>query len=394
MSWIVKDIELVRMEFVMIAREQGINIAEACRQYGISRKTGYKWLKRYEMEGMSGLADRSRRPKNNPFEVSGNVVLELIRLRHEHPYWGPKKLRALLTKEGVRRDELPSEATIMRILRRAGLTESKGRGRPRKWKSEGDMSEASKPNEVWTVDFKGWWRVRDGRRCEPLTVRDLYSRYILCLRPMEKRNTEEVQAVFERIFERYGLPDAIRSDNGAPFASITGLHGLTRLSAWWRTLGIRLNRTKPGHPQDNGAHERMHRDLAIEIEGTPSNTLEEETERLECWRFEYNTIRPHEALGMKTPGDIYRRSTRRMADIQSYEYPEGFEIRKVRRHGYIRIKKCDIFLSEALRGMTVGLETLNSYTRRVYFCDLLLGAVVDGKFVALPGVEPQTRGAR
>lgn len=381
MSWTVSEIEKLRMEFVVVACEKEVSVSEACNVFGISRKTGYKWIKRYKEEGLTGLTDRSRRPKTSSMKTSGEIVIEIIKLRGEHPYWGPKKLRAIMTRKGMKREEAPSEATIMRILKQAGLSVTKGRGRPRKWKPESELKEGSKPNEVWTVDFKGWWRTKDGSRCEPLTIRDLHSRYILCLKPMKRRKTEEVKAVFEEVFERYGLPDRIRSDNGAPFASMTGIMGMTRLSAWWRTLGIEPDRTQPGHPEGNGAHERMHLDIAKEIEGQPGRTIEDETERLERWRIDYNNVRPHEAIGMKTPREKYRCSKRRVSDIVEYEYPEGFATRKVRCTGCLRIGKRDIYVSEALRGMKVGLEQVDMCTERVWFCNLMLGALVDGRFV-------------
>ena len=311
MSWRATGVEHLRAEFVLVASEREVSKSAACREFGISRKTGYKWLRRYAELGLDGLVDRSRRPRSSPLQASGAVVVELVRLRQAHPHWGPKKLRALLLRTGIRPEEIPGLATVGRILLRAGLSEAKGRGRPRRWEPTGPMQTAAGPNDVWTVDFKGWWRTGDRRRCEPLGIRDLYSRYILCLRPMRRRRVEDVRAVFAEVFERYGLPAVIRSDNGSPFASLTGPHGLTRLSAWWRTLGIKLDRIEPGHPEQNGGHERMHRDLAQEIEGQPAATLEEEAKRLKRWRVEYNVHRPHEALAMKTPGDVYRCSRRR-----------------------------------------------------------------------------------
>ena len=372
MSWKVSNAEHLRMEFVLIAREPGVTKSEACRQFAISRKTGYKWLRRYETDGLAGLADRSCRPGSSPLRVSGDVVVALVRLRQAHPPWGPKKLRVLLAREGFGQTEMPSVATIGRILLRAGLSERKGRGRPRRWEPEGPLSEAQGPNDVWTVDFKGWWRTGDGKRCEPLGIRDLYSRYILCLRPMVRRRTEEVKKVFEEVFERYGLPDVIRSDNGSPFASLTGPHGLTRLSAWWRTLGIKPDRIEPGHPEQNGSHERMHRDIAGEIEGQPSATLEEEAKRLEHWRVDYNVCRPHEALKMKTPGEVYRWSRRRLAGVKPYAYPCSFDRRRVRQDGYIRLHGRRVYLSEALGRMEVGLERLDETSWRAWYCDLAI----------------------
>jgi len=372
MSWRASGAQQLRAEFVLVASEPDVSTSAACRQFGVSRKTGYKWLRRYKDVGLCGLADRSRRPRSSPLSVSGALVLELVRLRREHPHWGPKKLRRLLLRTGFRPEEVPGVATVGRVLRRVGLSEAKGRGRPRRWEPEGPLSAATGPNDVWTVDFKGWWRAGDGERCEPLGIRDLFSRYILCLRPMRWRRIEDVRGVFAEMFERYGLPVAIRSDNGAPFASMVGPYGLTRLSAWWRTLGIKLDRIDPGHPEQNGSHERMHRDLAAEIQGQPAPTLAEEAVRLERWRVDYNISRPHEALGQKTPGEVYRVSSRRLSDVEPYKYPYGYLLRRVDKDGYIAVAGKAVHLSTALIWTEVGLERLDETRWRVWFCDMVM----------------------
>lgn len=370
MSWMVSDAEHLRMEFILLAREPDVNVSEVCRQFTVSRKTGYKWLQRYKREGLPGLADRSRRPNSSPLSVSGEIVIELLRLRNDNEHWGPKKLRASLVRRGFDPVAVPSVATVGRILRRSGLSETKRRGRPPRHPPTGPLTTAQGPNQVWTVDFKGWWRTQDGRRCEPLTIRDLYSRYILCLRPVARRRAEAVRVVFTNVFKRYGLPDIIRSDNGAPFASITGPHGLTELSAWWRTLGIRLERIAPGHPEQNGGHERMHGDLAREIQQQPGATRADETRRLEHWRVAFNMDRPHEALAMKTPGEVYHVSPRRLQDVRPYVYPLNFMRRRVRRDGCIRLINRSVYVSQAFGKTDVGLERLSASSWRVWFCDL------------------------
>jgi transposase InsO family protein len=389
MSWPVENVEHLRMDFVMIAREPEVNKSEACRRFKISRKTGYKWLRRYEAGGLAALVDGNRRPLACPLRVSGDVVVELVRLRNKHEYRGPKKLRAMLLRQGYSPDEVPSLTTIGRILRRSGLSKAKGRGRPPKQLPTGPLSSAQEPNAVWTVDLKGWWRVGDGSRCEPLTIRDLYSRFLFCLRPVARHRTEEVMAVFEEVFEHYGLPDIIRSDNGPPFASITGPCGLTRLSAWWRILGIKLERIDPGHPEQNGGHERMHGDLAREVESRPAATVAEETLRLERWRIEFNLERPHEALGMKVPGEVYHPSSRKLRDVKPCVYPLGFERRRVRRDGCILLRGQTVYLSEALGKQDVGLERLSETGWRIWFCDLVVGEICwDGAgFTRRPATE-------
>ena len=372
MSWSVSEVEHLRMEFVMIALEEEVSISEACRQFGISRKTGYKYLKRYKEEGLSGLSDRSRRPLSSK-TIDGETVMAIIKQRQKNGSWGPKKIRARLIRDGF--TDPPGVATIGRILQRAGFSEAKGRGRPRRWNPAPIESQALKPNDIWTVDFKGWWRAGDGQRCEPLSVVDLFSRYILCLRPLKRRGVKDVRPVFEQLFARYGLPQTIRSDNGSPFAAITAPYGLTRLSAWWRSLGVALERIEPGHPEQNGAHERMHGNIAREIEARPAATWEQEARRLEQWRIQYNLERPHEALKMKVPGDLYRRSTRRLEHTSPCSYPWGNLLRRVKKDGCICLQGRIVYLSEALSRQTVGLEQTGRSKYEVSFCDLQLGEI-------------------
>jgi len=370
----------------MIANEPDSYMTTTCRQFGISRKTGYKWLRRFRADGMSGLENRSRRPRSSPLRLRGDIVVALVELHEEHESWGPKKLHARIARCDYRPDELPSLATVARLARRLGWTKPKGRGRPCRHTPVGRLSDSGQPNDVWTVDFKGWWRTGDGRHCEPLTIRDLYSRYLLCLRPMARRNTEAVRQAFLETFERYGLPAIIRSDNGAPFASITGPYGLTRLSAWWRSLGIKLERIDPGHPEQNGGHERMHGDIARDIQRQPAATLAEEAKRLARWRVIFNVERPHEALDMRTPGEVYRCSNRKLAGIKPYGYPLGFDRRHVRRDGCVQLHGYHVYLSEALGKMIVGLEQLADNVWRVWFCDLPICDLMlaDGKLVRRP----------
>lgn len=390
MSWQRTDVEHLRMDFVMIARDPETSMSETCRQFGISRKTGYKWLDRYQTSGLAGLSDRSRQPNSNPLRVSGDTVVALLHLRHKLKYRGPKKLRAALLRRGFKPETVPSLATIGRILRRTGETEAKGRGRPRQYPPTGTLTPAQAPNDVWTVDLKGWWRTRDGKRCEPLTIRDLFSRYLLCLRPVARRQTDEVRVVFEEVFARYGLPGIIRSDNGSPFASLSSPCGLTRLSAWWRSLGIKLERIDPGHPEQNGGHERMHGDLAREIQSEPAATVAAEARRLEEWRQEFNLERPHEALGMKVPGEVYRPSDRKLFEVSAYVHPLNFERRRVGDDCCILLRGQGVYLSAALVRQDVGLELVDENCWRVWFCDLAVTELVwNGScFKRRPVTEP------
>jgi hypothetical protein len=224
------------------------------------------------------------------------------------------------------------------------------------------------------VDFKGWWKTGDGIRCEPLTIRDAYSKYILDIRGMLTTRMTAVKDVFDMVFERYGLPMAIRSDNGSPFACTRAPAGLSKLSAWWRALGIELDRIQPGHPEQNGAHERMHRDMSQELQSSARKNIVCEQERFDLWRVEYNTLRPHEALAMKTPSQLYVPSRELYTgETPEVVYPQHFDVRKVRHNGDIRFGGNEHFLSESLSGWPVGLEPLKEKTVRLWFVDLCLG---------------------
>jgi transposase InsO family protein len=373
MGWKESSVMHERCRFVLDAMARGANISELCGRYGVSRKTGYKWLERYQQEGPAGLYDRSRRPHNSSLVTSGEMVVAVIRLRLQWSTWGPKKIQVLLLRR-FPPDKVPSQSTIGRILQDCGLTRTKGRGRPRRWHPGDGRGVAAAPNDLWTVDFKGWWHTRDGRRCEPLTIRDGYSRYVLALRGMTSTRSDGVRRIFEEVFEQYGLPKVIRSDNGGPFACTRALAGLTRLSAWWKALGIGLDRIEPGHPEQNGGHERMHRDIRQELQSIGGRDLKDQQERFDLWRMEFNTHRPHEALEMKTPTQLYRLSPRLYTgERPQVVYPAHFQVRPVRHNGDIRFAGGRRFVSEALAGWPVGLESLEQGRIRVWFADLCLG---------------------
>jgi len=342
------------------------NFRALCGEYGISAKTGYKWQRRFLEQGLAGMAEQSRRPHGHAEQLPEGVVCEMVRLKVAHGRWGPRKIRALYQRQ---HGQAASESSFKRVLARAGLTQPRRRRQRaeqagRLW--SGRRGEA--PNEVWTVDFKGWWYDGEGERCEPLTVRDEASRYILELRRMVDARTGTVRACFERLFERNGLPAAIRSDNGPPFAQVQALLGLSRLSAWWVALGIDLERGRPGHPQDNGGHERMHRDIRVELE--PGRA---EQGALDLWREEFNQERPHEALGMKCPAEIYRPSERPYAGTpEDLDYPK-MDARRVLSTGKISWGGSRYFITTSLAGWSVGLKQLAEGWLEVWFGRLLLG---------------------
>jgi transposase InsO family protein len=314
------------------------------------------------------MEEESRRPHRHAEELGEGEVCAIIGLKLAHPRWGPRKIRELYLR---RHGRVASESSFKRVLERAGLTEK--RKCPRVVVEGGRLSSGRKAqavNEIWTVDFKGWWKTQEGR-CEPLSVRDEFSRYLLDLRKLEDSRTQSVRRSFERLFERHGLPGAIRSDNGSPFASVQTLHGLSRLSAWWVALGIDLERGRSGCPQDNAAHERLHRDVSLELEGLAEQTQE----GLDLWRQEFNYERPHEALQMRFPGEVYQNSTRSFAGTpQELIYP-GMAGRQVDKNGNMSWQNQKLFLSQSLAGWTVGLKNSTGQFIEVWFARLLLGHI-------------------
>ncbi len=345
------------------------NFRQLCREYGISAKTGYKWKERFLREGMAGMGELSRRPLGSPGELGEEVVCEIVRLKQRHPHWGPLKLREIYRRQ---RGSSPSLSSFKRVLEKAGMVEKRQVRRA----SEGGRlhtgRRAKGPNEVWTVDFKGWWYDAEGQRCEPLTVRDEFSRYVLESRRVEHADTETVWGRFAVLFELHGLPEAIRSDNGSPFATRGGILGLSRLSARWVALGVGLERSRPACPQDNGGHERLHRDMSVELEGRPQGSSQA---ALDVWREEFNHERPHQALGMKTPAEVYEKSPRRYAGLPADLEYSGMQTRRITSRGTLGWQGEHIFISAAVAGWSVGLAARSDGRFDVHFARLLLGQI-------------------
>ena len=355
-----------RTEFALRAM-QTLNFRALCQQYGISTKTGYKWRERFWRKGLAGMEEESRRPKSHSKQLPEEEVCEIVRLKLAHLAWGPRKIRELYLRG---HGEVASESTFKRVLERTSLTQKRRRRRAPEAGRLSSGRQAAALNEVWTVDFKGWWRKAE-QRCEPLTVRDEYSRYLLEVRAVEDARSETVRKSFERIFERHGLPEAIRSDNGSPFASRQGVLGLSRLSAWWVVLGIDLERGRPGHPQDNAGHERMHKDISRELEAEGAC----DQAALDVWRQTFNYERPHEALGMRCPGEVYLASERKYEGTpEDLDYPKMCS-RRVSPKGLISLEGQPLFLSASLGGWSVGLKPIAEDLMEVWFGRLLLGQV-------------------
>ena len=347
------------------------NFRQLCKEHGISTKTGYKWRERFVNNGLAGLEDESRRPQSHPDELSEAVVCEMVLLKQAHIHWGPRKIRDLYERRHP--GATPSESSFKRVLERAGLTKPH---KTRRAADNGRVSSGKKaagPNEVWTVDFKGWWIGEGGQRVEPLTVRDEFSRMLLEMRAVSSSRNEVIRPCFERLFEKHGLPGAIRSDNGPPFASSNAILGLSRLSVWWLALGIDLERSRPGCPQDNGAHERMHLDIRRELQ---SGKIGRDQNAFDLWRHEYNNERPHEALEMKRPAEVYLPSARPYEGTPDLLDYGGMETRKVTpQSGTIRFRSERIMLSTALAGWNVGLAEQQDGHVEVWFASLLLGRI-------------------
>lgn len=361
----------LKIEFVERAAK-GEKVAALCREFGISRQAGHKWIKRFKELGYEGLEEQSRRPKTTPLATGEDLVIAVLEARDAHPRWGPRKLEPLLRRRFG--DATPSVRTIARILKRANKVRERRRRRPPNVVERAPQIQAKAPNDVWTVDFKGWWKSLDGDRCEPLTVRDAYSRFVLDVvvcRPTH----DAVRSVFERLFRRYGVPNAIQSDNGTPFVSVRARGGISRLSAWWLSLGVRLVRSRPGCPQDNGGHERLHADMSGDVQSRPAATVEAEQRRLSRWRQEFNHVRPHDALGGKVPADLYKVTERRRPTPVPCVYPAHVCIRRVYGDGDVNFRGDRVFVSTALGGHDVGLEVLDAMRVRAWFRDVDLGVL-------------------
>lgn len=345
-------------------------MTQLCDDFGISRKTGYKWVARFLESGIPGLVELSRAPHESPHAVDESTADTIVELRKEHPTWGPKKLLAHLGRKYPKRT-WPAQSTIGALLKRHGLVKPRRR-RSRTPRASHPLAAATEPNVVWCADFKGKFRV--GREyCHPLTISDAYSRFLLECRKTEAERTEPVKKVFEEAFHEYGLPLRIRSDNGSPFAS-RAVGGLSRLSIWWVKLGILPERIEPGHPEQNGRHERMHRTLKLETATPPRSTMDAQQAAFDCFRYTYNHERPHEALGQRTPASLYVSSLRPMPSyIGEPEYPDEFELRRVNPSGYVKFKTANLSLSTLLAGETVGLEEIDDDRWQLWFGPIYLG---------------------
>lgn len=372
MPW-SETVEMSRVKFIADLGSYLYDMTELCEKHGISRKTGYKWATRFGREGVEGLKDRSRTPKHSPRQTAPEVAERLLELRRQHPRWGPRKMLAWLEKHEPG-PSWPQASTVGGLLKRADLVGACRRRAARARPVAVARTEASAANEVWTSDFKGEFRTGDGRLCYPLTMVDGFSRFILAIQGLPSVAGAGAWPVFERAFREYGLPRVIRTDNGNPFASSSALAGLSRLSVRWIKLGIVRERIEPGHPEQNGRHERMHRTLKAETARPPAANATSQQELFDRFRHEYNEQRPHEALGQRPPSELYQSSSRPYPGrLPQPEYPGHYEVRSVSRGGEIKWRGKFLFLSEALGGERVGLEEYEDGLWAVSFGALPLG---------------------
>jgi transposase InsO family protein len=365
--------------------------AEMCRKYGVSRPTGYKWVKRFASLGEAGLEEESRAPHHSPQGISAEVAARVIELREQHPRWGPRKLRAYLENHD-RAQHWPATSSVGELLQRKGLVHARRRRRRTPLYSE-PLAHAAGPNQVWCADFKGWFLCGNGERCDPLTISDAFSRYLLRCRAVEKTDGRHVRGIFEAVFRECGLPEAIRTDNGPPFAGPAPA-GLSRLSMWWLRLGIRHERIEPGCPEQNGRHERMHQTLKQETATPPALNLRRQQESFIRFQNEYNQQRPHEALAYRTPASLYAPSGRPYpARLPEPEYPPNSYLCKIHAGGQMSWRNRWVFISKVMGGERVGLVPAEGGLYEVYYGPLLLGWLdeQEGCFAADAGPEPRRK---
>lgn len=370
MPWKVSGVVEKRKQFVEEWLSESWTMTELCARHGISRQAGYNTVSRYQREGWRGLEEQSRAPHRHPNQTAPAIEEQIVALRHQHMRWGPRKLKVVLERQ---EPEVgwPAASTMGELLRREGLVMARKKRR-RVDPYTAPFAAADAPNRVWCGDFKGWRRTQDGARIDPLTISDACSRYLLRCQAVDKTDTARVQGIFEAAFREYGLPEAIRTDNGAPFAS-RAIAGLSRLAVWWMKLGIVPERIQPAHPEQNGRHERMHGTLQRETMNEMAANRRTQQRRFDQFRREYNQERPHQALGMQTPASCYCASLRQFpARVREPEYGSSMLVRRVHLRGQFSWKHQDVFLSETLIGERIALQAIDDRWYTIYFAEFAL----------------------
>jgi transposase InsO family protein len=372
MPWKESSVMDERMRFV-IRLQEGESMAFLCRELGISRKTGYKIVDRYKECGLEGLTDRARTPYRYANRLPEQLEAAIVAAKREKPHWGARKIRERLLRRLPHAVKVPARSTIHAILDRHGLVTRARRSRTR---AEGTpLSAGLNPNALWCTDYKGEFMLADKRYCYPLTVTDHASRYLLLCEAMESNQEKPAITAFERLFKERGLPQAIRSDNGVPFASPNGLFNLSRLSVWWLRLGISIERIRPGHPQQNGRHERMHLTLKKEATRPAGDNILQQQAKFDAFLEEFNNERPHEALAMKCPAEAYSSSSRPYQGIAEPHYPFHDKTVVVTNCGRLCVYRKKINLSTCLAGQAVGIKEVDEGIWLVSFMDYDLGYI-------------------
>lgn len=366
MPWKESSVLDQRVQFIAEYLKDTMSISDLCKQFGISRPTGYKFIDRYTQYGPAGLVDMPKEPKTHPNATDESIQNRIIEFRGDHPNWGASKIQVVL-KRDFPDTNWPAASTIGELLKRKSLLKSRNKRGSAKPSFPDDLTKPDSPNSVWTADYKGQFRLQNNALCYPLTICDGHAKMILRCHGLPNTSTEWSRPVWVAAFREYGLPVVIRTDNGSPFAS-AGLTGLTRLSAWWIQLGIIPERIQPGRPQQNGSHERMHRTLKQEVTMYPKTDMNSQQKAFDRFVQEYNHVRPHQSLGQQTPASFYVNSTTEYP-LRPPEicYPDGFAVRMVRTNGEIRWQNKLIFISEALAGEPVGLTQLDDNHWILYY---------------------------
>jgi transposase InsO family protein len=378
MPWAQTDPMSERLRFVTTLRKNKSSFTSLCAAFGVAPKTGYKWLHQFEVEGPAGLIDRSRRPKSNSRSISRAVSERLVELRSANPTWGPKKLVAWL-KDHERDWEVPAASTVGELLKRRGLVSPRKLRFHSKYRRTDPLRHATTPNAVWAMDFKGWFRLGDGSRCDPLTITDAFSRYLICCQAVSATGDKFASDVWHelvRAFRENGMPVAIRVDNTQPWVTPKGDLGLTWLAVKILKVDVELERISPGKPQENGRHERFHLTLKQDATRPPEANVRAQQRRFDIFRRLYNEERPHEALGQKPPASVYARSRRPFpARVEQPEYPGWHEVHTVSRWGHVSFRGKTYFISAAIRGERVGFAEVEEGCFEIYFCKRLLGRI-------------------
>ena len=370
MPWKVSGVVERRKGFVREWLSENWTITELCSRHGISRQAGYDTVARYQQAGWEGLEERSRAPHRHPNQTAPETEREILELRQAHMRWGPRKLKAFCEREWPEVN-WPAASTMGELLRREGLVIPRKRRRPVD-PYTAPFAAATAPNRVWCGDFKGWGRTQNGERIDPLTITDACSRYLLRCQAVEKTDTPRVQAIFEAAFREYGMPETIRTDNGAPFAS-RAIAGLSQLAVWWMKLCIVPERIQPAHPEQNGRHERMHLTLQQETMSPMASNRRAQQRRFDQFRQEFNQQRPHEALHMHTPASCYTSSPRPFpARVREPEYGSSMLVRRVHPRGQFLWKHVGVFLTKALRGERIALQPIDDRWYTIYFAEFAL----------------------